>query len=110
MFKVVILILCIATAAYGWTCSPYDGTTGVGYINVCKQYGKQDCLTVSSTRRTCINLIGGPFVSGYSGSTAYECKIYSSTGCSGTVNYVDRAGWSWFPFTAKSYSCPWKCS
>ncbi|CAF0910207.1 unnamed protein product [Brachionus calyciflorus] len=33
------------------------------------------------------------------------CYIYSSSGCTGTQEFVDQAGWSRFPFTPLSYKC-----
>lgn len=84
-------------------------TTSGGYISVCKNTGKTNCLEVSSVN-TCINLIGGPFISGFATGVGYSCTIYKSTGCSGTSTSVDHAGWKTFPFTAKSYRCPYACS
>ncbi|KAL7020940.1 hypothetical protein ACKWTF_011684 [Chironomus riparius] len=100
-----VLLLCLIVAVHS-VCLPYDGTTGIGYITVCKPTG--ECFSVSSTRRTCINLVGGPFHSGNSGSSAYHCKVFSNQGCSGSVFIVGRTKTP-FPWRALSYSCPWKC-
>ncbi|KAG5668944.1 hypothetical protein PVAND_016850 [Polypedilum vanderplanki] len=102
MFKFAVLF--VLTALIGVSLAicvwPYSG----GVLNVCKRQGKADCIGVTSTS-TCINLVGGPFVSGFV-SGNYKCTIYSSTGCSGTSTSVDRSGWSRFPFTPKSLKCP----
>lgn len=97
----IVAIFCIFTTTSGLCLWPWGG----GTINVCKNAGKTNCLGVGSTN-TCINLVGGPFISGFVTGTGYSCKIYSSTGCSGTSTSVDHAGWSRFPFTAKSFRCP----
>ncbi len=82
-------------------CFPWQGA---GTINLCKNPGKTNCLGVSSGN-TCINLIGGPFVSGYS-SGGYSCTIYAGRGCADTAISVDREGWSRFPITPLSIRCP----
>jgi hypothetical protein len=82
-------------------CFPWKSA---GTINVCKAEGKQNCLGLSSGD-TCINLTGGPFVSGFSGQSE-ACTIYSEVDCKGDSNPVDQAGWSRFPYTAKSIKCP----
>ncbi|KAA8892592.1 hypothetical protein FN846DRAFT_896715 [Sphaerosporella brunnea] len=93
-------IALIATGANAW-CAPWnDG----GVLQVCKNKGKTNCLGASSDD-TCVNLIGGPFVSGFAGGP-YSCTIYSENGCQGTAVSVDNAGWSSFPFTAYSFRCP----
>lgn len=54
----------------------------------------------------CINYRGGvPAVSGYTDGD-YECKIYKGDDCEGNIEYVNKTGWSPFPFTPKSYRCP----
>jgi hypothetical protein len=95
-----LMIACFIVGSESW-CWPGKGGGG---INVCKNQGKSNCLPVSSTD-TCINLIGGPFVSGYS-QGHYSCTIHSSSGCSGTSVSVDKAGWSKFPFKPQSVRCP----
>ncbi|KAI5849252.1 hypothetical protein BZA05DRAFT_325507, partial [Tricharina praecox] len=72
-------------------------------LQLCKQQGKRNCLGVSSDD-TCINLIGGPFVSGWAGGH-YQCTIYAGSGCTGTRAMVDREGWSKFDFNAWSMRC-----
>lgn len=98
-FIVGISYLISITSAF---CPPWQGG---GTINVCKQRGKSNCLGVGSTN-TCINLIGGPFVSGFTTGGGYSCTIYSGLACSGTSVSVNRSGWSSFPITPKSFRCP----
>jgi hypothetical protein len=95
----IFAIFCIIVAVQS-ACPPWKSG---GTINVCKNRGKSNCIGVSSTN-TCINLVGGPFVSGFSSSAA--CTIYSGLGCSGTSISVDRSGWANFPITPKSVRCP----
>jgi len=75
-----------------------------GVINVCKVAGKKTCFGVASGN-TCVNLIGGPFISGFAGQDE-ACYIYSEVDCKGSSTHVDRLGWSRFPYTAKSVKCP----
>ena len=104
MLKIVALFCLIV--AVNSICVPYDGATGLGYITVCKPTG--ECFTVDSYKRTCINLVGGPFYEGNSGSTTYHCKVFSGQACSGSMFYVGRTRTP-FPWRALSYSCPWQC-
>jgi hypothetical protein len=53
-----------------------------GTLNVCKQKGRINCLSVVS-QNTCINLIGGPFVSGFTGGN-YQCTVFRNRGCGGS--------------------------
>ncbi|KAJ1921189.1 hypothetical protein H4219_000788 [Mycoemilia scoparia] len=99
MKQFLALTLFISTA-YGW-CYPWQSS---GTINVCKQEGKQDCRGVSSGD-TCVNLNGGPFVSGFAGQSE-ACKIFSDVDCKGTSNPVDQSGWNKFAFAARSIECP----
>lgn len=87
-------------------CRPYDGQTGLGYLTVCKP--TEQCFTVESLRRTCVNLVGGPFFTGNSGRNTYHCKVFSQKGCGG-ASFAVGSSRSRFPFRAMSYSCPWKC-
>lgn len=104
MLKLVILAFCVFTTTFA--CRAYDGNTGIGYLTVCKPSGH--CFEVTSERRTCINLVGGPFHSGNSGRNTYHCRVFSGKACGGQSFHVgsSRRG---FPFKALSYSCPWKC-
>ena len=104
MLKFIVLLICAFSITLG--CRPYDGQTGVGYITVCKPSGQ--CFTVDSTRRTCVNFIGGPFHSGNSGRNTYHCRVFSQQACRGSSHAVGSSR-SRFPWQAKSYSCPWKC-
>ncbi|KAG5667574.1 hypothetical protein PVAND_015551 [Polypedilum vanderplanki] len=106
MLKVItILFFAIFAETYS-ACVPYDGTTGIGYLTVCKDNG--ECFTVDSTRRTCINLIGGPFYKGNSGRSTYHCIIYSEAACKGSA-YAVGSNRINFPWRAMSYTCPWQC-
>lgn len=98
LFAISVLIVLVESEAY---CSPWqeDGT-----INVCKFEGKKKCLQTSSSN-SCINLFGGPFVSGYS-SGSYNCTIYERVGCKGNSQSVDQSGHSKFLFNAAAYKCP----
>ena len=99
--SVIVLTIALAASTANAACVPWkDG----GTLQVCKSAGKRNCLGASSDS-TCINLIGGPFISGFSGG-GYTCRIYSGSGCSGRYASVDRDGWSRFPFTARSFRCP----
>jgi hypothetical protein len=89
-------------------CKPFDGVTGIGYLTVCKSNGLKDCKTISSIRRTCINLVNGPHISGKSGDESYECLIWPEPSCSGKPEIIRSSG-SDFPFVAKSYACPYQC-
>ena len=100
-FLFITLILTIVVIGSESFCPLLQGG---GTINVCKNSGKTKCIGVGSSN-TCINLVGGPFVSGFS-SGGYRCTIYSRAGCSGTTNTVDRGGWSRFPFIPQSVKCP----
>ncbi|KAG5681284.1 hypothetical protein PVAND_010735 [Polypedilum vanderplanki] len=102
MCKLAILFLLTALIGGSFSLCIWPKTGGV--LNVCKREGKADCIGVTSSS-TCINLVGGPFVSGFTTGN-YQCTIYSSTGCSGTTISVDRSGWSRFPITPKSLKCP----
>jgi len=82
-------------------CWPWQSA---GVIDVCKVAGKITCFGVSSGN-TCVNLIGGPFISGFAGQDE-ACTIYSEVDCKGSSTPVDRLGWSLFPYTAKSVKCP----
>lgn len=100
-FSVIVLAVAMAAGTANAVCAPWnDG----GTLQVCKSTGKRNCIGASSDD-TCINLIGGPFVSGYAGG-GYTCRIYSRSGCAGSDVSVDRDGWSRFPFTARSFKCP----
>jgi hypothetical protein len=74
-----------------------------GTLNVCKQKGRINCLSVVS-QNTCINLIGGPFVSGFTGGN-YQCTVFKNRGCGGSTNFVNSFGGD-FTFTAASLRCP----
>lgn len=104
MKLIAIVLICIASTAFA--CRAYDGNTGVGYLTVCKPSG--ECFEVSSTRRNCINLIGGPFRKGNSGRNTYHCQVFSQQGCRGASYAVSSVRRN-FPWQAMSYSCPWKC-
>ena len=95
----IVALSCVFTSAW---CPPWQGG---GTINVCKKTGKTDCLGVGSTN-TCINLTGGPFLSGFTTEGHYLCTIYEGLACSGRFVSVDRNGYSNFPFTPKSFRCP----
>jgi hypothetical protein len=83
-------------------CAPWnDG----GTLQLCHQPGKNDCVGASSDN-TCINIVGGPHVSGYA-SGDYVCTIYSGLGCGGdSQSTVDKAGWRRFNIEPKSFRCP----
>lgn len=97
-FFLTILSVIIITSAW---CPPWQGG---GTINVCKLTKKRNCIGVGSTN-TCINLVGGPFVSGFTTGN-YRCTIYSRSGCAGTSVTVDSSGWSNFPIRPNSIKCP----
>lgn len=101
VLMIIALALVIAVAQSDAWCLPGKGG---GTLSVCKSSGKVNCIGVGSTD-TCVNLVGGPFVSGYS-SGSYSCTIFSNTGCSGTSISVDKTGWTRFPITPKSMKCP----
>lgn len=82
-------------------CSPWK--TGSS-MYVCKQWGKHDCINVNSGD-ACINLVGGPFVSGYSAGS-HECTIYTEVACGGDDYNVDSEGYSGFRQQARSLRCP----
>ncbi|KAJ1912106.1 hypothetical protein H4219_005728, partial [Mycoemilia scoparia] len=73
--KQLLTLGLFASTVYGW-CPPWESS---GTINVCKKGGKQGCLGVSSGD-TCVNLIGGPFVSGFAGQDE-ACTIYKDVDC-----------------------------
>ncbi|KAG5673036.1 hypothetical protein PVAND_003114 [Polypedilum vanderplanki] len=102
----IITILFFTIIAFTSACQPYDGQTGIGYLTVCKDSGQ--CFTVESIRRTCINLIGGPFYRGNSGRNTYHCQVFSEKSCRGS-SFAVGSGRVGFPFRALSYSCPWRC-
>lgn len=107
MFKKLLILFCIISVIYA-KCRPFDGITGIGYLSVCKSKGLKDCKTVSSIRRTCINLVNGPHLSGKTGDESYQCLIWPEPTCSGKPHEVRHSGGD-FPFVAKSYACPYKC-
>lgn len=102
-FASLTIIVVLYAAIGSEACLPWQGC---GVINVCKSPGKTtNCIGVSSGS-TCMNLIGGPFVSGFT-SGDYRCTVYSAKGCGGSSHTVDKAGWSRFvQFTPKSIKCP----
>jgi hypothetical protein len=112
--KAIFVLLCIVIAVHcmppseetelidvekAW-CMP--GNTG-GILNICKKKGRGECKGVSSTN-TCINIIGGPYVSGFT-SGSYTCTIYKEAGCSSDSSRI-HSGSNNFPWPAKSYRCP----
>lgn len=100
-FHILIVVFISAFIGAEALCPPWQGG---GTLNVCKNQGKTNCIGVSSSN-TCINLTGGPFISGFS-SGGYQCTIYSGLACSGTGITVNRSGWAKFPITPKSLRCP----
>ncbi|KAL7019917.1 hypothetical protein ACKWTF_011300 [Chironomus riparius] len=106
MLKFIFLILCVIAAVQS-ICLPLGGVNGLGYINICDSY-KKNCKSVSSYRRTCINIIGNAYYWGNSKSSDYHCKVYSNQGCSGSTFIVGKT-LTKFPWRALSYTCPWKC-
>lgn len=97
---VIVVVVCAAIESEA-ACAPWNSA---GTINVCKTSGKKNCIGVSSGD-TCKNLVGGPFVSGFT-SGNYRCVVYSTTGCGGTYHSVDKDGWKNFCITPKSIKCP----
>ncbi|CRL06153.1 CLUMA_CG019106, isoform A [Clunio marinus] len=75
-----------------------------GIINVCRQTGRRNCVGVSSGN-TCVNLNGGPFVSGFT-SGNFQCTIHSDRGCRGRSERVTRIGSNRFSITPRSFRCP----
>lgn len=74
-------------------------------LNVCKRTGHKGalnyCIGVSGG---CTNLIGGPFVSGFTTGASYTCKVYSNTGCGGSMKTIGHSGAN-YGFQGKSYRC-----
>lgn len=76
-----------------------------GVLNVCKGANKSgQCIPVES-RSTCINLIGGPFVSGFTNGM-YFCRVWTGKGCRGDAISVGRVGGNFDRGTAWSLWCP----
>ncbi|ORX80702.1 hypothetical protein K493DRAFT_308258 [Basidiobolus meristosporus CBS 931.73] len=67
-----IAMLTVATQCSAW-CPPWKSGSS---MYVCKAAGKAKCINVSSGD-ACINLTGGPFISGYSAGS-HKCTIYSA--------------------------------
>lgn len=107
MLMKFFVLFCVITIVFG-KCRPFDGRTGIGYLNVCTSKEMTDCKTVSSIRRTCINLINGPYNSGHTNDENYECQIWSEKTCKGKSEIVRFKGLE-FSFEAKSFACPFKC-
>ncbi|ORX85215.1 hypothetical protein K493DRAFT_85712 [Basidiobolus meristosporus CBS 931.73] len=91
----------IITAQCNAWCPPWKSGSS---MYVCKSTGKAKCINVSSGN-ACINLTGGPFISGYSAGS-HKCTIYSEVKCGGNSYIVDKAGYSRFPKAARSLKCP----
>lgn len=106
MLKFVFVLLCVIVAVQS-ICWPYNGVTGMGYIKICDS-NKKNCKSVTSYRRTCINIVGNSYYYGNSENSAYHCKVYSKQGCGGSSFIVGRTQ-TRFPWRALSYTCPWKC-
>lgn len=96
-----VLLFCGIFAFINAFCMPWNSG---GVINVCKETFKKTCIGVSSGK-TCKNLIGGPFLSGFT-SGPYSCTIYNQTSCTGKKKSVDSDGYTEFPFKPKSIECP----
>lgn len=96
----IILLGSSILGSQAW-CLPWQGG---GTINVCKSVDKELCIGVASSN-TCINLIGGPFVSGFS-SESTGCHIFREKTCEGDVQHVDKTGFDKFPWQPLSLRCP----
>lgn len=97
---VIVVLLCVLAGAE----EPAIAACRGGTLNVCKREGKVDCLSVVSSN-VCINLIGGPFVSGFSGGN-YQCTVFKNKGCGGSTNFVNSFGTNKFTFVPQSLRCP----
>ena len=106
MLKIILAVLCMIVTVRS-ICWPYDGTTGLGYIKLCDS-NKQNCKSASSYKRTCINLVGGPFYYGNSENTAYQCLVYSQQNCGGS-SFIVGSVQTKFPWRGFSFRCPYKC-
>lgn len=106
MLKFVFVVLCLIIAVQS-ICLPYNGVTGLGYIKLCDS-NKQNCKSVSSLKRTCINLVSGPFYYGNSENTAYQCIVYSNQNCGGSTFIVGPTQ-TRFPWRGLSFRCPYRC-
>lgn len=100
-YLLLTLILCFIVIESESICWPWQGT---GVINVCKNIDQTNCIGVSSGN-TCINLIGGAFVSGFA-SGQYTCSIFKKAGCAGSQFLVHNKMNDPFPWDAESIRCP----
>lgn len=98
---VIALIFCASVRSEDEIISAACGRGGT--LNVCKQPGRRNCLAVES-RNTCINLVGGPFISGVTAGR-YQCTVFKNRGCGGLTNSVNNYGGD-FTFVAASLRCP----
>ncbi|CRL06160.1 CLUMA_CG019131, isoform A [Clunio marinus] len=100
IFSLFVLALLSSQVDAQRTCMPGRPS---GVMNVCRQRGSTNCSRVES-RNTCINLVGGPFVSGFAGQVP-RCTIFANEGCRGSEERITsiRAN---FSFPARSVRCP----
>jgi len=106
MLKLVFVLLCAIVAVQS-ICFPYNGQSGTGYINVCDSF-KKNCQTKTSYKRACTDLSNKSFYYANSLNTAYQCKVYSRQGCSGS-SVVVRRSLTKLPWRGLSFTCPWIC-
>lgn len=100
-FVFALILLCGITTSMA-QCNPFRASA---VLNVCRNAGRSDCTGVSS-RNICNNLVGPrPFISGNT-SGNYRCSIFAGVNCSGREEFVNRAGFTRFPFEARSMRCP----
>jgi len=104
--KILIPILFVSLALTiveieGW-CAPWKSGSSMYVCYGLRKTGR--CINVSSGD-ACINLVGGPFVSGYSAGSD-GCTVYSEVGCGGDSTWVDQSGYGKFPNRVRSLRCP----
>lgn len=71
-------------------------------IFLCTGYNKIGCSENPGWWLKCYQTSG--HLSGYATGNS-GCNIYSNSDCTGVEDFVDKQGWSVFPFIPKSYKC-----
>lgn len=99
---VVLTLFAVVFAVNAW-CWPWEDP---GKIFLCATLNKTKCDWRTGTSMNCNNYdTGYPAISGYTDGN-YHCIIFKGEDCEGDLEFINKTGFSPFPFRPRSYKCP----